>query len=68
MIDTYYAPVYQKEINQESDGEMLFASSPAIRKPNIGRLPVAPKLSAAQVEVLGKKLELAGQVGLGWLR
>lgn len=67
MIDTYYAPVYQKEINQHDDGEILFAT-PAIRKPNIGRLPVPPKLSATQVTELGKKLNVAGQVGLGWLR
>ena len=67
ITDSYLAPVLEKELVFEESGEILF-STPTIRKPNIGRLPVAPKLSAAQVEVLGKKLNVAGQVGLGWLR
>lgn len=67
MLDTYFAPWAEKEINQDLDGEMLFATPP-VRKPNIGRLPVPPKLTAAQTETLGRKLDHAGQVGLGWLR
>lgn len=67
MIDTYYSPIAEKQIQYEADHDILFATPP-VRKPNIGRLPVPPKLSATQVTELGKKLNVAGQVGLGWLR
>lgn len=67
ITDSYLAPVLEKELVFEESGEILF-STPTVRKPNIGRLPVPPKLTTAQVTELGKKLELAGQVGLGWLR
>lgn len=67
ITDSYLAPVWEKELAFEESGDLIF-STPAVRKPNIGRLPVPPKLSAVQVNELGKKLEAAGQVGLGWLR
>jgi hypothetical protein len=64
MIDTSTARVAVKPIRYEEDGDILFATVPA---PKPKPVYVAPVITPENAE-LARKMQIAGLVGLGWLR